>query len=91
MENKNSVMGLVCSIGVGVFGGSILAPQHYAPAVVAGIGFLPSFAIGVAIAAPVVVLVTALYNGHLPRFKSRADFWIALTAGTCAQVAGDGG
>ena len=57
-----------------------------APAVVAGIGFLPSFAIGVAIAAPVVVLVTALYNGHLPRFKSRADFWIALTAGACERA-----
>lgn len=85
---QNLPLGLLSSVGVGFFGGSVLAPQHFTRSVAQGIGFLPSFAIGVLIMAPVVTLATAALERRVPRFKSRQDFFLALAAGTSYRPLG---
>jgi glucose uptake protein GlcU len=55
--NDKLLVGIFWALCVGVSGGSILAPSHYADPAERGLAFLPSFGIGAMIASPILTLI----------------------------------
>ncbi|GBG83051.1 hypothetical protein CBR_g36668 [Chara braunii] len=55
--------GVICACLTGAFGGLVLAPMQFAPPLAQGFGFFPSFALGVAISAPLVSLIAVVPRG----------------------------
>ncbi len=58
--------GMLWALFVGTFGGSILAPMHYAHE--QGLIFLPSFGCSAILTAPMVLIVHMLYTRDVPAF-----------------------
>lgn len=52
-----SIRGIIWAIVVGISGGSILAPSHYAEPEEKGLAFIPSFGIGTIIASPLLSIL----------------------------------
>mmetsp|Transcript_21549 Transcript_21549/g.32721 ORF Transcript_21549/g.32721 Transcript_21549/m.32721 type:complete len:368 (+) Transcript_21549:83-1186(+) len=75
------VKGVIWASVVGIFGGSILAPIHYAPADMQGIAVLPSFGIGTVTLAPIVFLVNILLTGVVPPLRIRISLLPGLFSG----------
>merc|ERR1711871_472494 len=62
---SNFVLGMIFAAVVGLTGGSILVPMHYVPASQQGLVFIPSFGIGIIIAAPIVTVIYFAAAGQL--------------------------
>lgn len=54
-------VGMGWALVVGLAGGSVLAPEHYASPKESGLAFLPSFGLGTIIASPLLTLVWFTY------------------------------
>eukprot|EP00551_Chaetoceros_affinis_P010538 CAMPEP_0203668180 /NCGR_PEP_ID=MMETSP0090-20130426/4873_1 /ASSEMBLY_ACC=CAM_ASM_001088 /TAXON_ID=426623 /ORGANISM="Chaetoceros affinis, Strain CCMP159" /LENGTH=332 /DNA_ID=CAMNT_0050532549 /DNA_START=82 /DNA_END=1077 /DNA_ORIENTATION=+ len=78
-NSSNYIRGVLWAISVGIFGGSILAPMHYADD--QGLMFLPSFGIGAILTAPLVLLVHFLCTKEVPAFHWKEALLPGISSG----------
>lgn len=57
-------LGLIASVGTGVFGGLVLGPMYFAPEEAKGLQYIPSMALGVLISSPIVTGFMIYISGH---------------------------
>lgn len=81
IRSSTYVKGVIWASVVGIFGGSILAPIHYAPDDMQGIAVLPSFGVGTVTLAPVVFLVNILCTGVVPPLRIQISLLPGLFSG----------
>merc|ERR1711871_595426 len=76
------VIGMGCSIAVGLFGGSILVPMSFVESQYSGLAFLPSFGIGAgSTSALFAVVYYVAWERKLPLFHVRNTFIPGLMSG----------
>nr|ABK23204.1 unknown [Picea sitchensis] len=61
--------GVIAALLTGILGGLIMMPMTQSPPAIQGVSYLPSFAIGVAIFAPVVTAIPYLSTQECPRME----------------------
>jgi len=76
------LVGVIFSVIVGLFGGSILAPMKAAPSASQGLTIVPAFGIGCLLTAPLITLpYVYLIASTRPNFHLRVSFLPGIAAG----------
>ena len=78
--------GVFWACSVGLFGGSILAPTHFLTPDKQGIAVLPSFGIGCAVLAPIVLVIHNYWTQQTPSFNARKALVPGLLSGLLWNV-----
>lgn len=81
-KNKHNFgKGVTTSIFTGVFGGLVLAPENFASPEASGLGFIPSFGVGILIFGIIVNLFPSLIERQVPNFRIKEAAPLGLLAG----------
>lgn len=78
---KKLSQGVIAALITGVLGGLIMMPMTQSPPAIQGLSYLPSFAIGVAIFAPVVTAIPYLSTQECPRMELRMGALPGIVSG----------